>query len=430
MGQRLWLFGEMMIGRPLSGLSASFSRGSYGPVIVTSAFLVLMISSGITYSTAVVFRFVEGDLGIGRGLSAFVFASSQFVTFMVGPFAGALEERVGPRIVVGGGVALLCAGALGAATAHSYPAFLFWYIAAIGIGNGAIYVPSLGVIQRWFHKRRGLATGLSTTGVSIGTLVFPLATEAIAASEGWRMVYVWFAGISVSIGLGAALALVGAPPKESGAVDSILNQTMKPSLTPEGLTLKEALLDKQFYLLYLIGTGAALLSFIAFVHLPQDAVESTAHALSSGMVISVIGGASFLARIVFAPWADFIGRAWMLRIAFCLLVLTCLLWATAAGWQFFLVAGFFGLAYGLCISLLPTVIADYFGSREVSRIIGAIYTSFAFAALVGPTIAGLLRDQTGNYAASVKVCLAISILTLLSSLAIKNNRSNQAGENA
>ena len=179
-----------MLSRAFASFTAISSRRSYGSIIIASAFLVLMISSGITYSTAVVFRFIETELGIGRGQSAFVFASSQFVTFIVGPFAGALEERVGPRIVVTGGIALLCAGSLGAARRTSYPALLLWYCVAIGIGNGAIYVPSLGVIQKWFHRRRGLATGLSTTGVSVGTLVFPLATQAIATSGGWRMVYV------------------------------------------------------------------------------------------------------------------------------------------------------------------------------------------------------------------------------------------------
>lgn len=44
--------------------------------------------------------------------------------------------------------------------------------------------------------------------------------------------------------------------------------------------------------------------------------------------------------------------------------------------------------------------------------IGAIYTSFALAALVGPTLAGLLRDHYGNYDAALAVCAVLSFATV------------------
>jgi hypothetical protein len=49
----------------------------YGWIIVWASFVLLTISSGITYSTPVLFRFFEAEFAIGRGQAAFIFSSSQ-----------------------------------------------------------------------------------------------------------------------------------------------------------------------------------------------------------------------------------------------------------------------------------------------------------------------------------------------------------------
>src|SRR5690242_14271932 len=131
----------------------------YGWIIVAAAFTLLMISAGITYSTPVIFRFFEADFAIGRGQAGFIFSSSQVMAFVIGPVAGALAEKFGPRIVVGGSVLLLAAGLVGAASARSYMTLVLCYAMAIGVSSGAIYIPLLGLVQRWFYRRRGLASG-------------------------------------------------------------------------------------------------------------------------------------------------------------------------------------------------------------------------------------------------------------------------------
>ena len=83
-----------------------------------------------------------------------------------------------------------------------------------------------------------------------------------------------------------------------------------------------------------------------------------------------------------------------------------------------MVAALFGVTYGLCIALLPTVIADSFGSKEISRIIGTLYTSFALAAVVGPTFGGMLRDHFGNYDLALMLCIGLSALTLVASAGV------------
>ena len=57
----------------------------------------------------------------------------------------------------------------------------------------------------------------------------------------------------------------------------------------------------------------------------------------------------------------------------------------------------YGLFYGGWVAVLPAVVMDRFGGRNVSGIIGILYTSVAFGTLIGPSAAGFAFDLTGNY---------------------------------
>jgi MFS transporter, OFA family, oxalate/formate antiporter len=355
--------------------------------------------------------------------AAFLFSVSQVAAFLVGAVAGGLAEKYGPHVVVGGGVFAMAVGLVGAAMASSYAMLVVSYGAAVGLGSGSVYIPLLGLIQRWFYKRRGSATGLATTGVGIGTLIFPVLSSATANAYDWRVLYFGFAGICVSIGLVAVSFLV-ADPKEHGlAPDGVVDAAGEPlrDQAVAALGLGDVLRDRQFYLIYFSSFGAAVLSFMAFVHLPQQLVESGRDQMQAATIVSVIGLFSLAARLGGGAWADRVGRVAMIRVALAIMLLTSVLWAINP-WGadvFYVVAALFGVTYGLSIALLPTVIADSFGNKEISRIIGVIYTSFALAAFVGPTVAGLLHDSYGNYSLALDGCIGLSALALLASAGIK-----------
>jgi MFS family permease len=412
---------------PLLHTRASHRDGGrglfYGWIVVWAAFTLLMIQSGISYSTPVLFRYFEADFAIGTGQAAFLFSCSQVMAFVMGPFAGSLAEKHGPRIVVGGGLLVFAAGLLGAALARSYGELVVSYGMAVGVGSGAIYVPLLGLIQRWFYRRRGLASGVATAGVSVGTLTFPVLCASVADAFGWRSLYLGFALICFSIGLFAVCVLVADPAKRGLHPDGVVDPAAPPSREQAiaGFSLKQAVRDRQFFLLYFCSFGAAVLSFMAFVHLPQHMAEVSGDRIHAAAIISMIGLTSLVARLAGGSWADRLGRVVMVRLALSLMVAATILWAgnPQEASVFFIVAALFGITYGLCIALLPAVIADSFGNREISRIIGTIYTCFALAALLGPTIAGLLRDRYGNYDLALTICIVLAVAAVLASFGVR-----------
>ena len=88
-----------------------------------------------------------------------------------------------------------------------------------------------------------------------------------------------------------------------------------------GMSFAEVLRDRQFYLIYLSSFGAAVLSLMAFVHLPQQLAESGRGQMQAATNVSVIGLFSLAARLGGGAWADRIGRVAMIRVALVIMLL-------------------------------------------------------------------------------------------------------------
>ena len=394
----------------------------YGWIIVGATFVLLMIMSGITYSTPVLFRFFEADFAIGRAQAAFLFSVSQVAAFVVGAVAGGLAEKYGPRVVVGGGILAMAVGpggrGLGQLLCHD--GGLLWRRRRarqrIGLHPAARPDPAL-VLQTARLGDRPCHHRSRHRGPDLSRPVRRRRQRLRLAPPVFR-----FCRICVLIGLVAVSFLV-ADPKELGlAPDGARRRGGGPARNQAvaGLGLGEVLRDRQFYLIYFSSFGAAVLSFMAFVHLPQQLVESGRDQMQAATIVAVIGLFSLAARLGGGAWADRVGRVAMIRVALVIMLLTSVLWA-ANPWGadvFYVVAALFGITYGLSIALLPTVIADSFGNKAISRIIGVMYTSFALAAFVGPTVAGLLHDRYGDYSLALDGCIVLSALSLLASVGI------------
>ena len=80
------------------------------------------------------------------------------------------------------------------------------------------------------------------------------------------------------------------------------------------------------------------------------------------------------------------------------------MWALAA------FAFAYGVFYGGWVAVLPAVVMDYFGGRNVSGIIGILYTSVALGTLVGPSAAGFAFDVNHSYMLPILASIAANIV--------------------
>ena len=390
----------------------------YGWIVVFAAFLTMFTGFGAAYTFPAFFEPLSMTFGASRGTVSLVFSVAGFLYFVLGAVSGPLADRIGPRRVVGFGMACIGLGLIAASFAESLAAIILFYAVGVGIGVGFSYVPAIGTVQRWFAVRRGQASGWAVAGIGIGTMAGPPAAVYAIELLGWRGAYVLF-GIAVLV-LGAlAAGLLRGSPAEMGLQPDGAAAPMVKSSMPAGLELRAVLRHPVFWRLYAVGWLGCLGTFVPFVHLAPYAQDQGLSRLEGVWLVGLIGVGSTLGRFVLGGVADRMGRGRALALIILMTGVALLYWLTAT--SFIALAIFalaFGLFYGGFVALIPAFTADLFGLRAASAVIGVLYTSVAFGTLLGPTLAGWAFDTTGSYTWPILVCaigclVAAAIVTRL-----------------
>jgi len=388
------------------------ARVYYGWVVVAAAFTLMFVGFGAAYSFAAFFKAFESEFAASRAHVALVFSVAAFLWFTVGAPGGVLADRFGPRRVCLAGIACLVAALALAPLASSVEALYLTYSICIGLGVGLTYVPSVGAVQPWFVRNRAFASGLAVAGIGAGNFVVPLLAAWWIELFGWRGAYQALALFVLLIGGAAALAVDNDPARHGGLGDGAAapprSSAAERAAIP-GTTLAAALRSAPFWLLYVSLVLTAVGLFVPMVHLgpyAQDAGYSDAEGV---LLVSLIGLGSLLGRFTIGGIADRLGRQPSLAAMYAGLgVMLLVWWATTNWWVLALFALLFGVCYGACVALLPTITMDLYGPRAVSGIIGFLYTGAGLGTLAGPTLAGAAYDALGSYDAPILVGAALS----------------------
>ncbi len=386
------------------------SRLFYGWIVVAAAFAVMFTGFGAAYTFPAFFEPLRSEFGADRATVSLVFSLAAFLYFVLGAVSGPLADRLGPRPVIGFGLACVAGGMIAASFADSLGMVLLAYSIGMGVGIGFSYVPAIGTVQHWFIQKRGQASGLAVMGIGLGTVVMPPFSAWLIDSLSWRQTYFWL-GIGCGLlGLLAVLALRANPAALGLRPDGAKDDPRQPatgSTVLSGFTLRQALRHRVFWLLYLACALNCIGTFVPFVHLAAFAQDQGLAREQGVWLVGLIGIGSMAGRFLLGGVADRLGRGPAFAAAMLGSGLMLAYWPFAQG---FIALGGFALGFGLCyggfVALAPAITVDLFGARAASALIGALYTSVAFSTLLGPTLAGLAFDRTGSYSVPIFVSAA------------------------
>jgi MFS family permease len=390
------------------------SRLFYGWVVVAATFAVLFVAFGVTYSFAAFFASFQSEFQASRGDVSLIFSLSGFLYFVLGAGTGVISDRVGPRRVVALGMLILAAGLYLASRSSTLAQVYATYSLGVGLGVGFAYVPAIGAVQPWFAKRRGLASGLAVSGIGVGTLVVPLLAVWMIERSGWRDAFSLMAACSLVLGVAAASLLDNAPQRRGLAPDNApLSAAHAGTAAAAGAGIREALGMRSFWLLYGSTLCCSMALFIPFVHLAPYARDHGLSARSGVMLMGLIGVGSIVGRFALAGCADRLGRRRTLSALYAGMMLMLAWWlGSTAVWSLAVFALLFGSFYGGFVALAPALVMDYFGAKNVSGLIGLLYSAAGIGSLFGPTLAGVAYDLQQSYTLPIAVsivCLAAAV---------------------
>ena len=182
----------------------------YAWVVVWATFICLAVIFGVSYSFAAFFTSFAQEFSAQRADVSWIFGLCGLVYFILGVGGGILSDRFGPRLVCVAGMLLIACGLYFTSLAQSLSTIYITYGVVVGLGIALVYTPSIACVQPWFTTRRGLASGIASSGVGAGTLVVPLLVAYAMTHLAWREALQCLAMGVLVLGVSAAQARVWA----------------------------------------------------------------------------------------------------------------------------------------------------------------------------------------------------------------------------
>lgn len=393
----------------------SAHRGMFrGWYVVAAAFAVTFVGFGSAYTFSAFLEPLQRDFGASRGSISLVFSIAGFLYFALGLVSGPLADRIGSRPLAVAGMILTAAGLAAASAARSLVEVYLAYGLGVGLGVGCAYVPAIGAVQRWFVRRRGFASGLAVSGIGLGTLAMPPLASLLIGSVGWRGAYLVLGAIALVLGGGLSLLIENDPKDRGLGPDGDPPRAPRAGTDAAGASVREAVRSTRFVGLYVSCLVCSFGAFVPFVHLVPYARDHGVAASSAALLLGMIGAGSTAGRFVLGALADRMGRDRSLTMVLIGMAFAMAIWAVAANvWALAAFAFVYGAFYGGWVAVLPAVAMDHFGGRNVSGIIGMLYTSVAFGTLVGPSAAGFAYDASHSYVLPILLSAAANIVAAL-----------------
>jgi DHA1 family multidrug resistance protein-like MFS transporter len=330
------------------------------------------------------------SFGVSRFAAAAVVSTFALMRLVSVLGVGRLVNRVGARLVLGVGIALVAGSSAVAGLANSYVELLLLRGAG-GVGSAMFSVSAVSLLLGVSSSsQRGRAMGTFSGGFLLGGISGPALGGLITE---WSLRAPFFI-YAVTLAAAGAVALVLLPhhPRKSGAVDEHATAT---------LTIGQALRLPAFRAVAisnLADNWAALGVRAAIV--PLFVVESLHRSpVWTGIGFTVFTVANGLALLVAGRFSDRSGRRPIL-LAGCL--------GSGAGAALLILPGslplllvamaVFGLGSGLLDVAPGAMLGDIVGNRG-GTVIAAYQMAGDLGSLTGPLVAGALADSTGFGAA-------------------------------
>jgi MFS family permease len=387
-------------------------------ILVLLGFFALSLSFSARSALQVALPFWEEEFGWTRSLGSLGGASALITSALLAILAGALLGRVGPRGVLAGGLLGLAVGlALTSAIDGSSWQFLLAYGGIAAIGFGLVSQSVISTVVAWtFTERRGLATGIATSGATAGQLFLLPALAAVFAGIGWRWAYLGLAGASLVM---LALVLAFLPRVERH----------QPSRTEtEGASARELWTSPVFHALFwsfvicgFTTAGVIETHFIPYAVLCGFPPVTGAAAYSLLMAVN-FGG------VVLAGWlSDRMHRPLLLGSIYILRGLAFLLLMNITGDPAMLAA--FAVMFGLfdysTVPVTASITASHLGLKVMGVAMGLLAAGHALGGAAGALLAGRMFDLFARYDGVWLFSVGLAILAGLICFTIRENRERR-----
>jgi predicted MFS family arabinose efflux permease len=376
-------------------------------LLVVVGFAALAVSFSVRAVLGLAMPVIEVELGWSRSFLSGVGALALLLMAFASPLAGRIIDESGPRLLMTGGMIAVAIGAAIVSISNSAAVFViaFGVVAAVGFAAVATNVVA-AAIAKSFVERRGLATGIGTSGATAGQLLVVPLVAILMQTVSWRYGFAALAAIAMVLAAAAFHLL----PRPAAGVSTPQSATARqPMVAGVGKLLRLPAFHILFWSFLICGfttTGVIethLLPYAAFCGFPP-LPSATAYGILSAVNLGGMVLAGYLADRVHRP--TLLGAIYVIRAASFVL----LLYVAPDIRLLYVFAVLFGLVDYSTVPVTVGLAASHLGIERIGLAMGLISGGHALGGALGALAGGLLFDATGAYGPLWIGSLALSVL--------------------
>ncbi|KIX07654.1 uncharacterized protein Z518_02307 [Rhinocladiella mackenziei CBS 650.93] len=315
-----------------------------------------------------------------------------FALFLTAIPAGLLADRVRPTIllIVGGIVTLFSMFMI--SLSKEYYQFFLAQGFLLGVGHAFFTFPVITVVSLHFNKNRGLATGFTISGSSLGGVIWPIVLDQLLNSDGvgfsWTIRIVTFTMLPLVV-ISCATVL---PPAKNKATNEEGASTTAGEKDQTKKKTDLSIIKNPVFITFCTGLGIYYLGmFTPFFFVTSYAVSIDMSTGFAFYLVSILNGASLFGRISAGFFADRYGYFNLCSLAALASALITFCWTGADSSAGLVVwSSAYGFASGSILSLQVACATKLATPQTYGTAVGMTMGIVSLTGLFGSPISGEL----------------------------------------
>jgi MFS family permease len=372
----------------------------YAWLVLAVTFLCLFVASALRSVPGIIMMSLEQEFDWKRETISGAISLNLLLFGLAGPFLGRLMDLYGAKKVSVITLILSVLGAVGSVFMQaSWQMYLFWGL-LIGAGSGGTsMIMGATLINRWFHKRRGLALGILGAAFSSGQLVFTPVLMQINVHEGWRAATLFIAVALGLVVLPLVLKFLRDDPESKGMLPYGDNGFHATVIKPDRSPMRSAMSSLQFWLLASsFGICGLTTSGLLQTHLIPHGIEHGFSEMTMAMSLGLMGAADVFGTILSGWLCDRFGKRWPLVFYYGVRGATLILLPSIdTTGQLMIFSVIYGMNWLSTIPATSALTADLFGKQNIGVVFGWICFAHQIGAAIAAYTAGYVHSLIGDY---------------------------------
>lgn len=399
-------------------------------IVLACLFLMYMASNGIVLNTFNLYlpEFAK-EFGVDIGKATGLAATLYLVLALPLPFVGNLLEKFSPKKLIVTGAIGVSAGLFFLAQATSFTMIQLFvivyplFLCLVGL------LTSMYVINNWFVKYKGIATGILLMASSVGPAIFAPIVGKWIKTMGWHAAAQNQFILCSCLIVIPALLIYSHPAHLNSSADGIPGTVGRQPVVDKEASkalLKKALSSAEFYLVALV-TAALWFCIGGFIQ-NQRNYQADLHldVAQSGQLQGLFFLFGLLGKLLFGYLGDKFSVKKIMLISVGNMLLGCLLlyWSLQDSRWIIPCAIVFGLGYSGTFTMIQLYIIDLFGGAAYGTILGLLSFIDTLCASIGVAVLGSMRKANGNYEKAFIIMIVLTLFSLLATYLI-NQRAKK-----